>query len=381
MGGTTQVDLYLDPGSTSYACYALTCGGVDQTLVRTITLNAGDDRDIFPGFDAARHVQLRIAGSQGGSGRVTGTPGSPALNCYWNGAALSGTCATDVYWIGTSKSVTFALAVDPDDGTWVCVEYGACSDLNVTRNSQTTIYEPGMTLNVQFYPAKPVTVSVTGQGTVVSKPAGISCPPTCSKWFPQDYAPDDWTEMHATPAAGWAIKDWSGECAGTTGETCQFFNGPSGGSISVVFARLATTSPSHAPTQPPRPTASPRPGVTAPPSAAPGVAPTTGSAAATTPPTGAGSPSPAGLEGSPEPGATVAPGATLTGVAATTIPGGVGNASALTPAPGPVDALGAAAGPELTVLLAVGLAALVILLVIRFALGRRGSRSQGRATP
>jgi hypothetical protein len=68
----------------------------------------------------------------------------------------------------------------------------------------------------------------------------------------------------------------------------------------------------------------------------------------------------------------VAPGATLTAVAATTIPGGVGNASALTPAPGPVDALGAAAGPELTVLLAVGLAALVILLVIRFALGRRG---------
>src|SRR5215218_8571228 len=41
VGGTTQVDLYLDPGPTSYACYALVCGEIDQTLVRTITLNAG----------------------------------------------------------------------------------------------------------------------------------------------------------------------------------------------------------------------------------------------------------------------------------------------------------------------------------------------------
>jgi hypothetical protein len=54
-----------------------------------------------------------------------------------------------------------------------------------------------------------LTVSVTGNGTVTSNPAGISCPSTCSHTFTGTSV-----TLTATPASGWALSSWGGACSG-----------------------------------------------------------------------------------------------------------------------------------------------------------------------
>lgn len=58
-----------------------------------------------------------------------------------------------------------------------------------------------------------LTVTVAGGGTVVSSPAGISCPGTCSTNF------TDGTNvtLTATPSLGYEFSQWVGSCTGTTG--------------------------------------------------------------------------------------------------------------------------------------------------------------------
>jgi len=58
-----------------------------------------------------------------------------------------------------------------------------------------------------------LTVTVAGGGTVISSPAGISCPGTCSTNF------TDGTNvtLTATPSLGYEFSQWVGSCTGTTG--------------------------------------------------------------------------------------------------------------------------------------------------------------------
>ena len=56
-----------------------------------------------------------------------------------------------------------------------------------------------------------VTRSGTGQGTVTSTPAGISCGPVCSGAF----ALGSSVELSASPAAGSRFAGWTGACSGT----------------------------------------------------------------------------------------------------------------------------------------------------------------------
>ena len=58
-----------------------------------------------------------------------------------------------------------------------------------------------------------LTVSITGSGTVVSTPAGISCSPTCAGSFSAGAT----VTLTATPATGWGFAGWDGACTGTAG--------------------------------------------------------------------------------------------------------------------------------------------------------------------
>lgn len=63
----------------------------------------------------------------------------------------------------------------------------------------------------------PLLVSLLGQGAVNSKPAGISCTPTCEKGFP----PGTTVVLTAVPKPGWRFQRWGGDCVAKTG-TCSF---------------------------------------------------------------------------------------------------------------------------------------------------------------
>jgi hypothetical protein len=55
-----------------------------------------------------------------------------------------------------------------------------------------------------------VTVSLAGQGSVASSPAGITCPGDCS----EPYAQGTLLSLTATPATGWGFGGWTGACTG-----------------------------------------------------------------------------------------------------------------------------------------------------------------------
>jgi hypothetical protein len=60
-----------------------------------------------------------------------------------------------------------------------------------------------------------LTVTVTGQGTVVSTPAGINCEPDCT----EDYEVGTTVTLAAHPAPGWNFAGWGGACTGS--DPCQ----------------------------------------------------------------------------------------------------------------------------------------------------------------
>ena len=61
-------------------------------------------------------------------------------------------------------------------------------------------------------PPQTLTVAVTGDGTVTSNPAGISCPGNCT----EDYSAGQNVTLTATPDAGGTFLGWSGDCTGTS---------------------------------------------------------------------------------------------------------------------------------------------------------------------
>ena len=57
-----------------------------------------------------------------------------------------------------------------------------------------------------------LTVAVSGSGRVTSTPAGLDCGATCSAQFAEGTA----VALSAQPASGWALKNWTGACSGTS---------------------------------------------------------------------------------------------------------------------------------------------------------------------
>jgi hypothetical protein len=362
------VDLTISATTASYVCIGTTCSGPGGSIGTSVGLSPGDYATLSPIFSQAFKATVTMYVYGNGAGRVTTTPAG--LDCRWANGVKSGTCVADYY--STTSTWSISLHRTPDPGSYACSDVPHCAPPGQVQSATLILSSGASGPPASFFIAVPVSVTVAGSGTVVSNPAGIACPPTCSKWFPPQQADIDSSPMTMTayPAPGWYVKDWTGDCNNASGTTCSFWNGISGAKIGVVLASTATPAPTSKPTA--RPTAAPAPGASA--------GPPTASAAPIGP--SEASPVPSGLE-SPAPGTSAAPAdasppATPGGSAPLTALGGATDAGDRASGDPAGTAIGT--GPDLVALGAVGLLVLVAVLVLGavagFLAGRRGRRER-----
>ena len=150
-------------------------------------------------MDQARSVTatftqlFTLSASVAGSGSVTSVPAG--IDC-------PGDCSED-YLSGTSVALTATPSSGWQFTGWSgdCTGSGAC---NVTMDQARSV-------TATFTQVFTLTVSVTGSGSVTSAPAGIDCPGDCS----EGYLSGTSVALTATPAAGWRLIAWSGDCTGS----------------------------------------------------------------------------------------------------------------------------------------------------------------------
>ena len=245
---------------------------------------------------------------------------------------------------------------------------GAVGETKTVDMPQSSSQNGGVPLT--FHIGHPiVSVAVSGQGTVVSSPSGISCPSTCSKYF----APNSNVTLNAAAKSGYVFQRWTGACAGY-GSTCNLSLGSTDVSTSAVFGSPATPTP----TTLPHPTATPKPGSTPIPAKTSGPVATPTAQRSGSPTFAAATGAPASAGASP---AVASPGAqpeqSTLGTAA---PSEAAVADPATGSPAP-ETPGATPGGSSTVALDPFVLLLFALLVlvalgIGLAIGRRGRRSE-----
>jgi hypothetical protein len=132
-------------------------------------------------------------------------PGSVAADVP--GLLCAQTCTTT--W---NAGTQLALTATPDPGAKLvrwgssCVGAAGCS-VSVASGAQVSaLFAP-----VTF----PLTVSLSGRGTVRSSRTGIACRPKCSAAFPSYSS----VKLTATAAKSWRFRSWSGVCRGSK-RTC-----------------------------------------------------------------------------------------------------------------------------------------------------------------
>jgi hypothetical protein len=98
--------------------------------------------------------------------------------------------------------------------------------------------QPPPTLGAHRLAESELEVTIRGGGRVVSSPAGIDCPGTCSAHFPDNTK----VTLTAKPASGYTFDQWSGPCTGSD-PTCPVFVTPAGKvSVIAIFAKGTGTA-------------------------------------------------------------------------------------------------------------------------------------------
>jgi hypothetical protein len=89
---------------------------------------------------------------------------------------------------------------------------GACSGSGTTC---TLTLDAAKSVGANFLTSYPLTVSTSGNGTVISSPPGIDCGSDCSENYPANSS----VTLTASAATGTTFTGWSGACSGS-GTTC-----------------------------------------------------------------------------------------------------------------------------------------------------------------
>lgn len=141
-------------------------------------------------------VQLTVTGPTASTGSVTSTPG---------GITCPGTCSAS-FPSNSQVTLTEKPAANNFFSGW---SGGNCSG---TASTCTLTLTAATSVSAAFNGGDSLTVAVSGTGTVMSNPAGISCPGTCTANFGTN------TKIMLTeaPGSGQYFSGWSGSnCSGT----------------------------------------------------------------------------------------------------------------------------------------------------------------------
>jgi hypothetical protein len=180
--------------STESGSFGVSCAVSDGR----VTTSATTDVTVTP-VSGPAPVNPTLTITVSGSGTVTSVPA---------GISCPTACAASAP-AGTVVTLTAAPAAGSVFDGW---SGAGCSG---TGPCVVTLQAPAA-VAATFSPAPPgrvsLTVTVAGSGTVISTPAGISCPTACAAPFPIGTV----VSLAAMPAAGAAFTGWSGAgCSGT----------------------------------------------------------------------------------------------------------------------------------------------------------------------
>jgi Fe-S cluster biogenesis protein NfuA len=184
---TTTVTL-----STNASANALSPGSYSATITLTDTTNS----DVILALSAVLNVSQSTATlsvSIIGEGTVTSSP---------SGISCGATCSAN---FATGTQV--ALDATPASGFNFTGWGGACSGsgiCQVTMNAATSVTANFTQID------ELLTVNVSGSGTVISNPSGISCPANCSASFASGTS----VTLSEVPSSGYIFAGWSGACSG-----------------------------------------------------------------------------------------------------------------------------------------------------------------------
>jgi hypothetical protein len=218
-------------------------GGGCSGSAPTCTLALSADTNIVMTLNQApppppANAQLTVIESGGGQGSVVSNPAG--INC-------PGTC-TASFPEGTQLTLTATAASGSVFGgyTGACTTQGAkAKSANKQGNappSPTCTFKANGNESVTAVftttqppppppPTSPLSVSISGQGSVTSSPAGIDCPTTCNASFP----PGTVVTLTANDSAkGWGFHNWTGACT-TSESTCQVTITNMNQSVTAIF--------------------------------------------------------------------------------------------------------------------------------------------------
>ncbi len=220
------------PGS-AFAGWSAACSGPDPSCIVAMTAVRG----VVAIFDALPVTVFNVvlegaqevpsnAATGGGSGTATVDPAantitldvsfsglsSAVTGAHLHGPAARGVNAPVKFSVGTASPITNVLNYDEADEAAILAG-------NWYLNVHTTTF-PGGELRGQLdgggAAAKSLHVAVdgTGQGSVISLPAGIDCSASCDASFAHATP----VTLTAIPKPGSAFAGWSGACSGTATE-------------------------------------------------------------------------------------------------------------------------------------------------------------------
>ena len=191
----TTVTLTATPtGGSSFAGWSGTgAGGCTTAPVCTVTMD--QPRDLVATFAAGPQA---LTVTVVGTGTVTSTPG---------GVACPGTCAASFAY---NTAVTLAASA-PAGWTFAgwsngCTGTAGCV-VTMDRARAVTATFTAIT--------PPLTVAVTGGGTVGASPAGTPPLGACGGTCTASYAYGAVVTLTATPSTGWSFSAWGGACSGS----------------------------------------------------------------------------------------------------------------------------------------------------------------------